>query len=68
MTEKIRKECYQRVQALLKIELNSANHIEAINSLEIPVATFFFNWDSLLARLNSHYKAIELQEKEAQKD
>ena len=29
---------------------------------------FYFNWDSLHARLNSHYEAWILQEKEAQKD
>ena len=30
---------------------------------------FFFNWDSLHAKLNSHYMVcMEFQEKEAQKD
>ena len=32
----------------------------------ILIFFFFFNWDSLCARLNSHYK--ELQEKETEKD
>ena len=41
--EKIRKECYRRVQAILKTEFNSANHIEAINTLVIPVVTYRFN-------------------------
>ena len=31
MKEKIRKECYWRVRAILKTKLNSANGIEAIN-------------------------------------
>ena len=35
--EKIRNECYRRVRAILKIELNSANQIQAINTLAIPV-------------------------------
>ena len=35
MKEKIRKECYQRVRAILKTEVNSANQIEAINTLVI---------------------------------
>ena len=38
MKETIRKECYRRVRAILKTELNSANRIEAINTLVIPVA------------------------------
>ena len=29
---------------------------------------FFFYWDSLQARLNSHLQGMELQEKETQKD
>ena len=43
MKEKIRKECYRRVRAILKTELNSANRIEAINTLAIPVVTYSFN-------------------------
>ena len=35
--EKIRKECYRRVRAILKTELNSANRIEAINTLAIQL-------------------------------
>ena len=43
MKEKIRKECYRRVRAILKTELNSANRIEAINTLAIPVVTYSLN-------------------------
>ena len=43
MKEKIRKECYRRIRAILKTELNSANLIEAINTLAIPVVTYSFN-------------------------
>ena len=43
MKEKIGKECYRRVHAILKTELNSANRIEAINTLAIPVVTYSFN-------------------------
>ena len=43
MKEMIRKECYRRVRAILKTELNSANRIEAINTLAIPVVTYSFN-------------------------
>ena len=43
MKEKIRKECYWRVQAILKTELNSAYHIVAIDTLELPVVTDSFN-------------------------
>ena len=43
MKEKIRKECYQRVREILKKELNSANRIEAINTLTIAVVTYSFN-------------------------
>ena len=35
MKEKIRKECYRRVRAVLKTELNSQNRIIAINTLAI---------------------------------
>ena len=35
--EKIKNECYWRVRAILKIELNSANQIQPINTLAIPV-------------------------------
>ena len=40
MKEKIRKECYRRVRAILKTELNSANRIEAINTLALPVVQY----------------------------
>ena len=43
MKEKIRRECYCRFLAILKIGLNSANRIEAINTLAIPVVTYSFN-------------------------
>ena len=43
MKEKIRKEFYRRVQVILKTEPNSANRIEAINNLAIPVVTYSFN-------------------------
>ena len=43
MKEKIRKEGYRRVRAILKTELNSANRIEEMNSLAIPVVTHGFN-------------------------
>ena len=40
MKDKIRKECYWRVQAILKTEHNSANHREVINTVAITIATF----------------------------
>ena len=43
MKEKIRKECYRRVWATLKTELNPANRIQTINTLAIPVITYSFN-------------------------
>ena len=43
MKEKIRKEWYRRVQAILKKELNSANRIQAINTLAIPAVTYSSN-------------------------
>ena len=43
MKEKIRKECYRRVRALLKSELNAQNRITAINTLAIPVVSYSFN-------------------------
>ena len=42
MKEKIRKECYLRVRAILKAELNPANWDEAIDMSVIPVVTFKF--------------------------
>ena len=35
---------------------------------QFSVQSVFFNCDSLHARLNSHYEAMEIQEKEVQKD
>ena len=43
MKEKIRKDCYRRVNTTLKTYLNSANRIEAINTLAISVVTYSFN-------------------------
>ena len=43
MKEKIRKECYRKVRAILKTELNSENCIEAINTLAISVLTYNFS-------------------------
>ena len=40
MKDKIRKECYWRVQAILKTEHNSANHREVINPVAITIVTF----------------------------
>ena len=42
MKEKI-KECYRRVWATLKTELNLANRIQTINTLAIPLVTYSFN-------------------------
>ena len=39
----IRKECYRRVRAVLKSELNARNKVLAINSLAVPVATYSYN-------------------------
>ena len=43
MKQKIRKEYYCRIRMLLKSELNSANNLEAINTLAVPVVTYSFN-------------------------
>ena len=43
MKEKIRKEYYRRIRMVLKSELNSANKLEAINTLAVPVVTYSFN-------------------------
>ena len=43
MKEKIRKECYIRVRAVLQSELNAKNKLEAINTLAIPVVSYSFN-------------------------
>ena len=37
------KECYRRARAILKTELNTANRIEAINTLAMPVVQYSFN-------------------------
>ena len=47
MREKIRDECYWRVWAIIKTELNLANWIEAANALAISVVTYtlsIVNW------------------------
>ena len=41
--EKVRKEFYRRVRAILQAELNARNKIMAINSLAIPIVTYGFN-------------------------
>ena len=43
MKEKIRKECYRRVRAVLQSQLNTKNKLEAINTLAIPVVSYSFN-------------------------
>ena len=43
MKEKIRKEYYCRIRMVLKSELNSANKLEANNTLAVPVVTDSFN-------------------------
>ena len=43
MKEKIRKECYRRIGAIFKAELNSRNWVQAINTLAIRVVTYSFN-------------------------
>ena len=43
MNEKIRKECYRRVRAVLHTELNEKNKLEVINTIAIPVVTYSFN-------------------------
>ena len=39
----MRKECYRRVRAMLKTELNSANRTETINTLLMLDAQYSFN-------------------------
>ena len=43
MKEKIRKECYRRIRAVLQSEMNAKNTLEAINTLAIPVVSYSFN-------------------------
>ena len=43
MKEKIRKECYRRVRAVLQSELNIKNKLESINTLTIPVVSYSFS-------------------------
>ena len=40
--EKVRKEFYRRVRAILQTELNARNKVMAINSLAIPIVTYGF--------------------------
>ena len=58
MKEKIRKECYRRVRAILKTEFNSASRIEAINTLAIPVVAYSFN---IINRTISDIKKIDVK-------
>ena len=43
MNEKIRKEYYRRFRMVLRSELHSANKLEVINTLAVPVVTYSFN-------------------------
>ena len=40
MKEKIKKECYRQARAILKTELNSADKMEPINTLAMPVVQY----------------------------
>ena len=47
MKEKIRKEYYREARVILKAELNSANIMETINTLDMTVVQYSFdiiNW------------------------
>ena len=41
--EKVRKEFYRRVRAILQTELNARNKVMAINSLAITIGTYSYN-------------------------
>ena len=43
MKDKIRKERYRRILMVLKSELNSANKLEAMNTLAVALVTYSFN-------------------------
>ena len=43
MEEKIWKECYRQVRAILHTKRNAKNKLEAFNTLAIPVVTYSFN-------------------------
>ena len=43
MKKKIRKKCCRRVRAVIHIELNAKNKLQAINTIAIPVITYSFN-------------------------
>ena len=43
MKDKIRKQYYRRIRLVLKSELNSANRVDAIITLAVPVVTNSFN-------------------------
>ena len=58
MKEKIRKECYRRARAVLKTELNSANRIEAINTLATPVVQYTFN---IISWTLQHLRRIDMK-------
>ena len=51
MKENIRKEYNRRIRMVLKSELNSANKLEAINTLAVPVVTYSFNINWTLQEL-----------------
>ena len=56
MKKTIRKDCYRKVRAILKTELNFENRREAINTLAIPVVTYSFN---IVNWTLSHIKKID---------
>ena len=51
MKENIRKEYNRRIRMVLKSKLNSANKLEAINTLAVPVGTYSFNINWTLQEL-----------------
>ena len=55
MKERIRKECCWRVRTILKTELNSANHIETIDTLAITVVTYSVKSKKVTAK---HFEKI----------
>ena len=68
------EEFYCNIKVFVDYGLSAA-HLKKSKTLHLQRNTYnkkqkqiFFNWDSLHVRLNSHYKAWELQEKETQKD
>ena len=61
MKEKIRKECYREVRAILHTESNAKNKLEAINTLAIPVVTYSFNvinWNVEIRRMDRKIRKL----------